>query len=161
MARIFTNNELKAIMKALMVVWQENDDHEQLGLNMANDLLCKVEVGDKMDTLLNNEENYEFHLHESEWFDDNVADLLKEYHDKKAQEQAREQQAKEMAEKMKAKDLGNGVVEFSMDDDEEQEQETKGEFTKQEIENLKDVVKAIEKWDGDKTREEEEAEMFK
>ena len=48
-----------------------------------------------------------------------------------------------------------------MDDDEEQEQETKGGFTKQEIENLKDVVKAIEKWDGDKTREEEEAEMFK
>ena len=76
-----------------------------------------------MDSLLTNEENYEFHLHESEWFDDNVADLLKEYHDKKAQEQAREQQAKEMAEKMKAKDLGNGVVEFSMDDDEEQEQE--------------------------------------
>jgi len=117
MARIFTNNELKAIMKALMVVWQENDDHEQLGLNMANDLLCKVEVGDKMDSLLTNDENYEFHLHESEWFDDNVADLLKEYHDKKAQEQAREQQAKEMAEKLKAKDLGNGVIEFSMGDD--------------------------------------------
>lgn len=120
MARVFTNNELKAIMKALMVVWQENDDHEQLGLNMANDLLCKVEVGDKMDTLLTNDENYEFHLHESEWFDDNVADLLKEYHDKKVQEQAREQQAKEMAEKLKAKDLGNGVVGFSMDDDEQE-----------------------------------------
>ena len=86
MARIFTNNELKAIMKALMVVWQENNDHEQLGLNMANDLLCKVEVGDKMDTLLTNDENYEFHLHESEWFDDNVADLLKEYHDKNSRQ---------------------------------------------------------------------------
>lgn len=122
MARIFTDKELKAILKALMVVWQENNPDEQIGLNTANDLLCKVEVGDKMDSLLTNEENYEFHLHESEWFDDNVADLLKEYHDKKAQEQAREQQAKEMAEKMKAKDLGNGFVEFSMGDD-EQEQE--------------------------------------
>ena len=43
MARILTNNEVKAIMKALMVVWQENNPDEQLGLNMANDLLCKVQ----------------------------------------------------------------------------------------------------------------------
>ena len=122
MARVFTDNELKAILKALMVVWQESDDHEQLGLNMANDLLCKVEVGDKMDTLLNNDENYAYHLHESEWFDDNVAELLEAYHQRKAEEQAREQAAEEMAGKLKAKDLGNGIVEFSMDDD-EQEQE--------------------------------------
>lgn len=77
MARLFTDKEIKAIMKTLMVVWQENNGHEQLGLNVANDLLCKVEVGDKMESLLNNEDNYEYHLHESEWFDENVADLLK------------------------------------------------------------------------------------
>ena len=122
MARVFTDNELKAILKALMVVWQESDDHEQLGLNMANDLLCKVEVGDKMDTLLNNDENYEFHLHESEWFDENVAELLEAYHNKKAQEQAREQELQEMADNFKVKDCGNGVLGFSLDDD-EQEQE--------------------------------------
>lgn len=122
MARVFTDNELKAIMKALMVVWQENDDHEQLGLNMANDLLCKVEVGDKMDTLLTNDENYAYHLHESEWFDENVAELLEAYHNKKAQEQAREQELQEMADNFKVKDCGNGVLGFSLDDD-EQEQE--------------------------------------
>lgn len=122
MARVFTDNELKAILKALMVVWQESDDHEQLGLNMANDLLCKVEVGDKMDTLLNNDENYEYHLHESEWFDENVAELLEAYHNKKAQEQAREQELQEMADNFKVKDCGNGVLGFSLDDD-EQEQE--------------------------------------
>ncbi len=122
MARVFTDNELKAIMKALMVVWQEGQD-EQLGLNVANDLLCKVEVGDKMDTLLNNEENYAYHLHESEWFDGNVEELLEAYHQRKAEEQAREQAAEDLADKLKAKDLGNGIVKFSMDDDEEQEQE--------------------------------------
>ena len=120
MARIFTDKELKSIMKDLMVVWQEGQ--EQLGLNVANDMLCKVEVGDKMDSLLTNEENYAYHQHESEWFDDNVAELLEAYHQRKAEEQAREQAAEEMAGKLKAKDLGNGVVEFSMDDD-EQEQE--------------------------------------
>lgn len=122
MSRVFTDNELKAIMKALMVVWQENDDHEQLGLNMANDLLCKVEVGDKMDTLLTNDENYAYHLHETEWFDENVAELLEAYHNKKAQEQAREQELQEMADNFKVKDCGNGVLGFSLDDD-EQEQE--------------------------------------
>jgi len=122
MARVFTDNELKAILKALMVVWQENDDHEQLGLNMANDLLCKVEVGDKMDTLLTNDENYAYHLHETEWFDECVAELLEAYHNKKAQEQAREQELQEMADNFKVKDCGNGVLGFSLDDD-EQEQE--------------------------------------
>ena len=121
MARIFTNNELKAIMKALMVVWQEGQD-EQLGLNVANDLLCKVEVGEKMDALLTNDENYEYHLHESEWFDNNVAELLEAYHQRKADEQAREQAAEELAGKLKTKDLGNGVIRFSVDDD-KQEQE--------------------------------------
>ena len=77
MSRLFTDREIKAIMKALMVVWQENDGHEQLGLNINNDLLCKVEVGDKMESLLNNEDNYVYHLNESKWFDENVADLLK------------------------------------------------------------------------------------
>jgi len=76
-----------------------------------------------MDNLLTNEENYEYHLHESEWFDENVADLLEAYHNKKLQEQAREQEVKEMADKLKTKDLGDGFVEFSMGDDEEQEQE--------------------------------------
>lgn len=123
MARIFTDKEIKAIMKALMVVWQEENESEQIGLNIANDLMCKVEVGEKMDNLLTNEENYEYHLHESEWFDENVADLLEAYHNKKAQEQAREQEVKEMADKLKTKDLGDGFVEFSMGDDEEQEQE--------------------------------------
>jgi len=123
MARIFTDREIKAIMKALMVVWQEENDNEQIGLNIANDLMCKVEVGEKMDNLLTNEENYEYHLHESEWFDENVADLLEAYHNKKLQEQAREQEVKEMADKLKTKDLGDGFVEFSMGDDEEQEQE--------------------------------------
>jgi len=123
MARIFTDREIKAIMKALMVVWQEENDNEQIGLNVANDLMCKVEVGEKMDNLLTNEENYEYHLHESEWFDENVADLLEAYHNKKLQEQAREQEVKEMADKLKTKDLGDGFVEFSMGDDEEQEQE--------------------------------------
>lgn len=123
MARIFTDKEIKAIMKALMVVWQEENDNEQIGLNIANDLICKVEVGEKMDNLLTNEENYEYHLHESEWFDENVADLLEAYHNKKEQEQAREQEVEEMADKLKAKDLGDGFVEFSMGDDEEQEQE--------------------------------------
>ena len=123
MARIFTDKEIKAIMKALMVVWQEENENEQIGLNVANDLMCKVEVGEKMDNLLTNEENYEYHLHESEWFDENVADLLEAYHNKKLQEQAREQEVEEMADKIKAKDLGDGIVEFSMDDDEEQEQE--------------------------------------
>lgn len=123
MARIFTDREIKAIMKALMVVWQEENDNEQIGLNVANDLMCKVEVGEKMDNLLTNEENYEYHLHESEWFDENVADLLEIYHNKKLQEQAREQEVEEMADKLKAKDLGDGFVEFSMGDDEEQEQE--------------------------------------
>lgn len=161
MARIFTDKEIKAIMKALMVVWQEDGDHEQLGLNVALDMLCKVEVGDKMESLLNNEDNYEYHLHESNWFDENVADLLNEYHEKQQQEQLREQEMEELADKMKVEDLGNGLMKINLGGDNEQEQETKGEFTKQEIENLKDVVKAIEKWDGDKTREEEEAEMFK
>ena len=123
MARIFTDREIKAIMKALMVVWQEENESEQIGLNVANDLMCKVEVGEKMDNLLTNEENYEYHLHESEWFDENVADLLEAYHNKKLQEQAREQEVKEMADKLKTKDLGDGFVEFSMGDDEEQEQE--------------------------------------
>lgn len=123
MARILSDNELKAIMKALMVVWQENDEHEQLGLNLANDLLCKVEVGEKMDNLLNNDENYEFHLHESEWFDECVAELLEAYHDKKAQEQAREQKLQEMADNFKVKDCGNGVLGFSLDDDEQEQQE--------------------------------------
>lgn len=123
MARIFTDKEIKAIMKALMVVWQEENESEQIGLNIANDLMCKVEVGEKMDNLLTNEENYEYHLHESEWFDENVADLLEAYHNKKLQEQAREQEVKEMADKLKTKDLGDGFVEFSMGDDEEQEQE--------------------------------------
>ena len=123
MARIFTDREIKAIMKALMVVWQEENESEQIGLNIANDLMCKVEVGEKMDNLLTNEENYEYHLHESEWFDENVADLLEAYHNKKLQEQAREQEVKEMADKLKTKDLGDGFVEFSMGDDEEQEQE--------------------------------------
>lgn len=123
MARIFTDKEIKAIMKALMVVWQEENDNEQIGLNVANDLMCKVEVGEKMDNLLTNEENYEYHLHESEWFDENVADLLEAYHNNKLQEQAREQEVKEMADKLKTKDLGDGFVEFSMGDDEEQEQE--------------------------------------
>ncbi len=122
MARVFTDNELKAIMKALMVVWQENDDHEQLGLNLASDLLCKVEVGEKMDTLLNNDENYAYHLHESEWFDDNVAELLEVYHNKKAQEQAREQELQEMADNFKVKDCGNGMLGFSLDDDEQEQQ---------------------------------------
>ena len=123
MARIFTDKEIKAIMKALMVVWQEENESEQIGLNIANDLMCKVEVGEKMDNLLTNEENYEYHLHESEWFDENVADLLEAYHNKKLQEQAREQEVKELADKLKTKDLGDGFVEFSMGDDEEQEQE--------------------------------------
>lgn len=123
MARIFTDKEIKAIMKALMVVWQEENENEQIGLNIANDLMCKVEVGEKMDNLLTNEENYEYHLHESEWFDENVADLLEIYHNKKLQEQAREQEVEEMADKLKTKDLGDGFVEFSMGDDEEQEQE--------------------------------------
>ena len=121
MARIFTDKELKAIMKALMVVWQEGQD-EQLGLNVANDLLCKVEVGEKMDALLTNDENYEYHLHESEWFDSNVAELLEAYHQRKADEQAREQAAEELADKLKTKDMGNGIIRFSVDDD-EQEQE--------------------------------------
>lgn len=116
MARIFTDNELKAIMKALMVVWQEGQD-EQLGLNIANDLLCKVEVGNKMDSLLTNEENYAYHLHESEWFDSNVAELLEAYHQRKAEEQAREQAAEEMADKLEVEDIGNGIIKFSVDDD--------------------------------------------
>ena len=120
MARLFTDKEIKAILKALMYVWQESQD-EPLGLNVANDLLCKVEVCDKMESLLNGNDNYEYHLHESEWFDENVAELLKEYKQKQAQEQAREQQAKEMADKLKAKDLGNGVIEFSMGDDEQEQ----------------------------------------
>lgn len=123
MARIFTDKEIKAIMKALMVVWQEENKAEQLGLNVANDMLCKVEIENKMDTLLTNEENYAYHLHESDWFDENVAELLEMYHNNKLQEQAREQEIKEMADKLKAKDLGNGLVEFGMGDDEEQEQE--------------------------------------
>lgn len=122
MSRILTNNEVKAIMKALMVVWQENNPDEQLGLNMANDLLCKVEVSDKMDALLTRDENYEFHLHESEWFDENVAELLEVYHQQKAEQEAREQRAQELADKMKVEDCGDGVVRFSVDDD-EQEQE--------------------------------------
>ena len=121
MARIFTDKELKAIMKALMVTWQENQD-EQLGLNVANDLLCKVEVGEKMDSLLTNEENYAYHTHESEWFDGNVAELLEAYHQRKADEQAREQAAEELADKLKTKDMGNGIIRFSVDDD-KQEQE--------------------------------------
>ena len=75
-----------------------------------------------MDTLLNNDENYAYHLHESEWFDENVAELLEAYHNKKAQEQAREQELQEMADNFKVKDCGNGVLGFSLDDD-EQEQE--------------------------------------
>lgn len=117
MARLFTDKEIKAIMKALMVVWQENDDHEQIGLNMANDLLCKVEVSDKMESLLNNEDNYEYHLHESKWFDENVADLLKEYHEKEMEKQMREQEAEELSEKLNVKDLGNGMISVGVDDD--------------------------------------------
>ena len=78
MARLFTDREIKAIMKTLMVVWQENNDQKQLGLNMSNNLLCKVEVCSKMEFLLNNEDSFEFHLHASEWFDENIADLSKQ-----------------------------------------------------------------------------------
>lgn len=115
MARLFTDKEIKAIMKALMYVWQENK--EQLGLNIANDMLCKVEVCDKMESLLNGNDNYEYHLHESEWFDDNVAELLEEYHQRKIEQEAREQHAQEMADKLNAEDCGNGMVRFSLDND--------------------------------------------
>ena len=123
MTRLFTDKEIKAIMKALMIVWQENNPDEQLGLNIANDLLCKVDVCDKMESLLNNEDNYQYHLHETEWFDDNVADLLNEYHNKKAQEQAREQAAEKLSEKLKTKDLGNGLLGFSLDDDDNKQEQ--------------------------------------
>ena len=122
MARLFTDKEIKAIMKALMYVWQENQD-EHLGLNVANDLLCKVEVGDKMESLLNGDDNYEYHLHESEWFDDNVAELLETYHKQEKEKKMREQAAEEMADKLNVKDMGNGVVRFSLDDDEQEQDE--------------------------------------
>lgn len=120
MTRLFTDKEIKAIMKALMVVWQENNPKEQLGLNVATDLLCKVDICDKMESLLNNEDNYQYHLHESEWFDGNIADLLKEYHERKAQEKAREQEIKELSEKMKVQDLGGGIVSIGLDNDEQE-----------------------------------------
>ncbi len=121
MARILTNNELKAIMKALMVVWQENNPDDQLGLNMGNDLLCKMEITNKMDTLLTNEDNYEFQSHVSEWFDENVAELLEAYHQRKAEQEAREQHAKEMADKLKVTDCGGDILKFEVDDEQEQE----------------------------------------
>ena len=122
MARIFTDKELKAIMKALMVVWQENNPDEQLGLNVALDMLCKVEVGNKMDTLLTNEENYAYHQNESEWFDDNVAELLEEYHQRQAEAQAREQREQEMADKLKVSCDGD-VLSFRVGDDEQEPNE--------------------------------------
>lgn len=123
MARILSDKELKAIMKTLMYVWQEENDSEQLGLNLANDMLCKVDVCDKMEALLNGDDNYEYHLHESEWFDDNVAELLEMYHQKEKEKKAREQAAEEMADKLNVKDMGNGVVRFSVDDDEQEQDE--------------------------------------
>ena len=121
MSRILTDNETKAIMKALMIVWQDNNPDEQLGLNMANDLLCKIEVSDKMDALLNNDENYEFHLHESEWFEGNVSELLEAYHQRKAEDEAREQREQELADKLKVEDCGNGIIHVSVGDEQEQE----------------------------------------
>ena len=85
-------------------------------------MTCYVRFKDDDLTGSNWDENYEFHLHESEWFDENVAELLEVYHQRKAEQEAREQRAQELADKMKVEDCGDGVVRFSVDGD-EQEQE--------------------------------------
>lgn len=116
MSRILTDKETKAILKSLMEIWQESQD-EHIGLNLGLALLCRVEVGEKMDALLNGVDNYEYHLHETDWFDENMAEMLSAYHNKQAQEQAREQQIQDAVEKMKVKDCGNGLLEVDFDNE--------------------------------------------
>ena len=76
-----------------------------------------------MSKLVSNEDAYECQQQQSEWFDDNVAELLQEYHQRKAEAQAREQHAQEMADKLKVTDCGGGILSFRMDGDEQEPNE--------------------------------------
>lgn len=114
MARVLNDDELKAVMKALMEVWQKGQD-EPIGLNVPLALLCKCEVGEKMDALLNGDDNYEYHLRESELFDSNMDEMTEDYYNKKKQQEEHDKEINSIVEGMSVSDNGDGSLAVKFD----------------------------------------------